>query len=95
MRIALLLLIVLCGCAGQAAYEIEPIETNSGKIICCKATVHNTKDIDLVELDFETNPNGKTKLSVKEKGVKTNAAIAAENQSKLLDAVTAIIPKGK
>lgn len=93
MKIILLIIgVLLVGCSGRAAYEAEPIEVN-GKTVCCKISIDNTKDIDLVDVQYEHKADGSTKLSVKQKGVKTNAAIAAENQGKLLDAVTSIIPK--
>lgn len=85
-------LLVLSGCAGRAAYEAEPMSID-GKIVCCKISIDNTKDIELVDVQYESSADGSTKLSIKEKGVKTNAAVAAENQGKLLDAVTSIIPK--
>ena len=87
----LFITLILSGCAGKAAYEAEPISID-GKVVCCRVVVNNSKDIDLVEVNYTSSDKGVT-LSIKEKGVKTNAAVAAENQSKLLDAVTAIIPK--
>lgn len=92
--ILLITILFLTGCAGRAAYEAEPISLD-GKIVCCKISIDNTKDIDLVEVNYESYADGTTKLSIKEKGVKTNAAVAAENQGKLLDAVTSIIPAVK
>ncbi len=83
--------ILLTGCAGRAAYEAEPIEV-AGKVVCCKISVYNNKDIDLVEVKYESKADGSTSLHVKEKGVKTNAAVAAENQAKLLNIVTSILP---
>ncbi|MCP4392753.1 MAG: hypothetical protein GY804_00520 [Alphaproteobacteria bacterium] len=88
------LLFVLSGCAGKAAYQAKPISIN-GKIVCCEITIDNSKDIELVEVIYESTENGNTKLHIKEAGVKTNAAIASQRQAQLLEAVTAAInPKG-
>lgn len=89
----------LAGCiatGGQAAYEVEPIVAPDGSVICCKATVHNTKDVDLVEVDFQKLADGSIKMTVKEKGVKASdaAAIAAETNKALVDAVLKKVPIG-
>ena len=95
MKILIILMVVLLsGCAGQALYEIKPIEKKDGSLTCCEVKINNSKDIDLVEVNFKISEKGAIDLTLKEKGVKTNAAVAAENQGKLLDAVTSIIPKG-
>tara|TARA_R110000744_G_scaffold55770_4_gene117878 strand:+ start:640 stop:954 length:315 start_codon:yes stop_codon:yes gene_type:complete len=89
---SVVVLLVISGCqltGGQAAYEAEPIEMNSGEIVCCKITVNNTKNIDLVEVNFEKSADGSVKLSVKEKGVNASdpAAVMAETNKNILESL--------
>ena len=89
-----LIALLITACSGTSAYTVKPIIID-GKKYCCELDVNNSKDIDSIDASFEQKADGSIKLVVKQKGVKTNAAVAAENQGKLLDAVTSIIPKGK
>lgn len=90
----------LTGClstsnSGESAYNVKPIETNTGKIICCDVTVNNTKDYDKLKLKLVIGKDGTINFELNEDGVdaSTPSMIQAENNSKLLDAVTSIIPK--
>lgn len=96
--IALVVLACLSGCAltgGKTAYTIEPIKVGSGEVVCCKVTINNSKDYDRLKFNLEKKPDGTIKVSLDESGVSASdpAAIAAANQSKLIDAVAAIVPK--
>ena len=94
------LALLLSGCqllttAGRADYTVEPFITDSGKVICCKAVIHNSKNYSKFKFSFKTNPDGSVDLTLDEKGVSASdpARVSAENQSKLLDALTTLLPK--
>lgn len=96
--IALPLASTLSACAltsGESAYTIKPIEISNGEVVCCEVVVNNTKDYDKFKFNLEKKPDGTISVSLDEKGVSASdpAAVAASNNAKLLDAVTAIIPK--
>ena len=95
-----LLAITLSGCsllstAGNSDYTVEPFITESGATICCKATIHNSKNYDNFKFSLTTNPDGTITVTLDEKGVNASdpARVSAENQSKLLDALTTLLPK--
>ena len=93
-----LIVISVTGClstAGTTEYSLKPIETSSGEMICCEATVYNTKDYERLSFKFTKNADGSMTVTLDEDGVSasTPAMVQAENNAKLLDAVTAIIPK--
>lgn len=88
----------ISGCAltsGESAYTIKPIQVGTGEVVCCEVVVNNTKDYDKFKFNLEKKPDGTISVSLDEKGVSASdpASIAAANNAKLLDAVTAIIPK--
>lgn len=90
--------LTLSACAltsGKTAYTIEPIKIGDNDVVCCKVTVNNSKDYDKLKFNLEKKPDGTIKVSLEESGVSASdpAAVAAANQSKLIDAVTAIVPK--
>lgn len=99
MKVLLLLLFVvlLPGCmltGGNTAYTLEPVEIG-GKPACCKITVNNSKDYD--GFKFKLKKDGDVlEIFLDETGVSASdpAAVAAANQSKLIDAVTKLIPVG-
>lgn len=88
----------LSGCistgSGESAYTVKPIELSSGKIICCDVNVNNTKDYDKLKMKFVIAADGSIKFELDEDGVdaSTPAMIQAENNAKLLQAVSDIIP---
>ena len=91
------LITLLSGCSlmgGQAVYEVEPIITGTGKVVCCKVKVNNTKDIDLVTVNFEVDKDGAVKMSVKEKGVNASdpASVMAEANKSMVDSMLRMIP---
>lgn len=100
MRTLLLVIMItfFTGCmltSGTTEYSLEPIEMNSGKIICCKAHVYNSKDYDKLKFKFETKADGSVIISLDESGVSASNpnAVQAENNKALLQAVTSLIPK--
>ena len=98
--ILITLTLLLSGCqllttAGRADYTVEPFVTESGKVICCKAVIHNSKNYQKFKFTFKTNPDGSVDVTLDEKGVSASdpAKVNAENQGKLLDAMTSLLPK--
>lgn len=93
--------LLLSGCittgSGESAYTVKPIELSSGKIICCDVNVNNTKDYDKLKMKLVIGADGTIEFELNEDGVSASnpALIQAENNAKLLDAVTSIIPKVK
>lgn len=95
--LTLLLLIVLTGCmstSGTTEYTLKPIENSKGEMICCEATVYNSKDYEKLKFVFKKNAKGEMEVTLDEKGVNasTPQMIQSENNSKLLEAVTRLIP---
>lgn len=87
----------LTGCvmtSGTTEYSLKPMETSSGELVCCEATVYNTKDYDKLKFKFVKNADGSMTVTLDEDGVSasTPAMIQSENNAKLLDAVTKLIP---
>lgn len=73
-RLALLLAIALSGCA---TYSVEPFyDSGAQKVICCKATVTNSKNIATVNF-FATESDGTYVIHFVETGVSASAPIAA------------------
>ncbi len=94
----LALTLLTSGCmltSGQTEYSLKPIETTSGELVCCEARVYNTKDYDKLKFKFTKKADGSMTVTLDEDGVSasTPSMVQAENNSKLLDAVTAILPK--
>ena len=94
---ALIASLSLSGCmmtSGTTEYSIEPIVTNDGKVICCKANIYNTKDYDKLKVRLTKNVDGSMTITLDEDGVSASdpAAVAAQNNAKLIDAVTVLIP---
>ena len=92
-------LVALTGCstltAGKAEYSVEPIELSNGSIVCCKVTVHNSKDYENLKAKIVKQSDGSITVELDEKGVNasTPAAVMAENNAKLLDVVGAVAGK--
>ena len=89
----------LSGCsllntAGNSDYTVEPFVTDSGKVICCKATIHNSKNYDKFKFSLTAHQDGTITVTLDEKGVSASdpARVNAENQGKLLDALTELLP---
>ena len=93
-----LLAIVLSGCmltSGQTEYSLKPIEKSNGEMVCCEAHVYNTKDYENLKFKFTKNADGSMTVTLDESGVSASNpnAVQAQNNAKLLEAVTSIIPK--
>ena len=72
--LAALLLLPLTGCA---TYNVEPFyDAGAGKVICCRASVTNSKNIATVNF-FATESNGVYVIRFAETGVNAAAPIAA------------------
>jgi hypothetical protein len=72
--LVLLLTTVLTGCA---TYKVEPFyDAGAGKVICCRASVTNSKNIATVNF-FATETNGTYVIHFVETGVSAAAPIAA------------------
>jgi hypothetical protein len=87
---------LLSGCmmtSGTTEYSLEPLIVN-GEAVCCKAHVYNTKDYQKLQFKFKKNADGSMTVTLDEDGVSASdpAAVAAQNNSKLLEAVTSLIP---
>ncbi len=99
MKLALMIstFLLLQGClltGGNTAYTIEPIPIGTnGDAICCKVIVNNSKDYEKLKFNLEKKPDGTINVSLDESGVSASdpAAIAAQNQAKLLDTLTGIM----
>lgn len=86
----------LSGClltSGQTEYTLKPVVVG-GETVCCEATVYNTKDYEALQFKYTKNADGSMSVTLDEVGVSASdpAAVAAQNNSKLLDAVTSLIP---
>lgn len=93
----ILLLTLLTGCistSGTTEYALKPIENSKGEMVCCEATVYNSKDYEKLKFVFKKNAKGEMEVTLDEKGVdaSTPQMIQSENNSKLLEAVTRLIP---
>jgi hypothetical protein len=92
----LLFALLLTGCVnmGVTEYELEPIVKEDGSVVCCKATVYNSKDYDNLKFKFKIAKDGSIEAVLDEKGVNSTnpAAIGAENNGKMLDAINKLIP---
>lgn len=99
LLITLLVTLVVTGCAsmGVTEYSLEPVVQNDGSVLCCKATVFNSKDYEHLRFKFIKRPDGTIEAVLDENGVSSSdpASIAAENNSKMLDAINKIIPQVK
>ncbi|WP_321913606.1 hypothetical protein [Paraburkholderia sp. J11-2] len=74
---AALLALCLSGCAGQAAYDIRPFYDEASKqVLCCAATIENSKDISSVTVHVQKTADGYT-LDFAEQGVGATAPIQA------------------
>jgi len=83
--------------SGTTEYSLEPIVTDTGDVICCKANVYNSKDYDKLKFRLTKNADGSMTVTLDEEGVSATdpAAVAAENNAKLIDTVTQLIPMVK
>lgn len=95
--LTILLTIALTGCistSGTTEYSIKPIETASGKLVCCEATVYNSKDYESLKFKFKKLEDGSYDVELDEKGVSASdpAQIQAESNSKLLDLLLKAVP---
>lgn len=93
-------IIGLSGCAltaGKTEYSLKPIETSKGELVCCEATVYNSKNYDKLKFKFIKNADGTMTVTLDEEGVSASdpAKVQAENNAKLLEAVTNLIPQVK
>lgn len=69
---------LLCAAAsGCATYNVEPFyDAGAGKVICCRASVTNSKNIATVNF-FATETDGTYVIHFVETGVNASAPIAA------------------
>ncbi|AIY65186.1 hypothetical protein [Pseudoalteromonas piratica] len=98
LLIALLVTIVVAGCSssmGTTEYSLEPMVQADGSIVCCKATVYNSKDYDKLKFKFVKKSDGTIEAVLDESGVSASdpATVNAENNGKMLDAINQLIPK--
>lgn len=95
-QLIFIIALLLTGCAnmGVTEYELEPIKLDDGTVICCKATVYNSKDYEGLKFKFKADKDGNIEAVLDEKGVNSSdpAFVAAENNKKLLDVVSKLIP---
>ena len=97
--ISILFAVVMSGCSvlnqsGVTEYTLTPIKTESGEVVCCEATVFNSKDYEKLRFVLKKNPDGTIEVELDESGVSASdpVQIQTQNNAKLLDAVTSIIP---
>lgn len=90
--------VALTGCgltAGKSDYTVQPIVLDDGRVICCAVDVHNSKDYENFKATIEKTADGSIKVILDEQGVNasTPAAVSAQNNSKLIDALTSAVGK--
>jgi hypothetical protein len=80
MKFAIILLCFsLTGCAGQATYDIRPFYDEASKqVLCCSATISNSKDIASVTVHVQKSADGYV-LDFSETGVGATAPLTAQN----------------
>lgn len=97
--ICLLLAVLVSGCVsmGETEYTLEPVVQADGSVVCCKATVFNSKDYDKLKFKFVKKSDGTIEASLDESGVSASdpAAVNAQNNGKMLDAINQLIPQVK
>ncbi|HDR9497022.1 TPA: hypothetical protein QDC06_000207 [Burkholderia cepacia] len=70
---------LLSACAGQATYDIRPFyDKASEQVLCCAATIANSKDIASVTVHVQKSADGYT-LDFSEVGVGATAPMTAQN----------------
>lgn len=94
----ILFALTLTGClstSGTTEYSLKPIETSSGELVCCEATVYNSKDYEQLKFKFKKNQDGSIDVQLDESGVSASdpAQIQSQNNAKMLDAIMQIIPR--
>jgi len=78
IRVAPLICIYLCGCAGQAAYSVKPFYSPElGKMVCCEASVNSSRDIASVTVDA-VKTGDDYQIHFSETGVSATAPIQAQ-----------------
>lgn len=80
---------------GIADYSIEPFKTDDGRIVCCKATIYNTKNVGEVALKITVNPDGSVEAYLEEKSVDSvgPAAVAAASQAETMKVIDKLVDK--
>ena len=77
MNRASLSLALAAALTGCATYSVEPFyDAESHQVLCCRATVTNSKNIETVNFDA-TESNGTYRIHFVETGVSASAPIAA------------------
>lgn len=77
--LALALLGLLSGCAGTATYHVRPFyDRDSKQIICCEASISNSKDIASVQVSVQKKGDDYS-ISFAETGVNASAPITAQS----------------
>lgn len=92
--VCLLLFLTGCNTLGTTNYELEPIVTQDGKVVCCKATVFNGKDYDQLKFKLKIDANGNVEAVLDETGVNSSdpATVGAQNNAKMLELMNKLIP---
>jgi hypothetical protein len=81
LALAIPVLGLLSACAGQATYDIRPFYDEASKqVLCCAATITNSKDIASVTVHVQKSADGYT-LDFSEAGVGATAPITAQSQA--------------
>lgn len=77
---ALLALLALAGCAGQATYRIRPYtDPVNGTMVCCEVRVASSRDVQAVHVHATKDAAGNLTLDVTETGISASAPIQAQN----------------
>lgn len=96
--LTILFMLLLVGCSsnqsGVAEYELEPVTDDNGNTVCCKVTVHNSKDYEGISFKMVKKKDGSLQVELEEIGVSASdpAAIAAQNNAKLLEVLGRMVP---
>jgi len=85
---------MLSGVMGQTEYTVEPIVLADGTVVCCKVNVFNSKDYENFKFKLKKNVDGTIEVTLDEKGVNASdpATVNAQNQGKMLDTITGLLP---
>jgi hypothetical protein len=78
---AVVLALLLTGCAGQASYQVRPFYSPDLKqMVCCEAIVTSSRNIQSVQVDA-VKTGTDYQIHFTETGVNASAPIAAQSQS--------------
>ena len=83
-----LFLLLLTGCVH---YTLEPIELASGKVVCCKGTLYNSKNYDYLNFTLKREADGTTTAILQEGGVESISPEAVETAKQVSKLVAPIM----